>query len=99
MLVVLAHVFRKFSNEFAAGTWQWYFSTIWVDFAVIGAPVINFISCYYTTDIPDWSLDESGIGSNFYADKKMDKTIINSKTFQLVVRIFGLFTAALLISV
>lgn len=27
----------------------------------------------------------------------MDKTIINSKTFQLVVRIFGLFTAALLI--
>ena len=44
-----------------------------IDFAVIGAPVINFISCYYTTDIPDWSLDESGIGSNFYADKKMDK--------------------------
>ena len=29
-----------------------------IDFAVIGAPVINFISCYYTCDIPDWALDE-----------------------------------------
>ena len=44
-----------------------------IDFAVIGAPVINFISSYYTCDIPDWALDESGIKSNFYADKKMDK--------------------------
>ena len=44
-----------------------------IDFAVVGAPVINFISSYYTCDIPDWSLDESGIWSNFYADKKMDK--------------------------
>ena len=30
-----------------------------IDFAVVGAPVINFISCYYTSDIPDWALDES----------------------------------------
>ena len=44
MLVVLAHVFRNFSNEFAAGTWQWYFSTIWVDFAVIGVPLFLMIS-------------------------------------------------------
>ena len=44
-----------------------------IDFAVVGAPVINFISSYYSCDIPDWSLDESGIWSNFYADVKMDK--------------------------
>ena len=44
MLVVLAHVFRNFSNEFAVGTWQWYFSTIWVDFAVIGVPLFLMIS-------------------------------------------------------
>ena len=43
-----------------------------IDFAVIGAPVINFISCYYTCDIPDWALDESGIENNWYAEKKMD---------------------------
>ena len=35
-----------------------------IDFAVIGAPVINFISCFYSCDIPDWALDESGINEN-----------------------------------
>ena len=44
-----------------------------IDFAVIGAPVINFISCFYSCDIPDWALDESGINENWYAEKKMDK--------------------------
>ena len=44
-----------------------------IDFAVIGAPVINFISSFYSCDIPDWALDESGINENWYAEKKMDK--------------------------
>ena len=48
-----------------------------IDFAVIGSPVINFISCYYTCDIPDWSLDESGIEINWYAEKKMDKNLFD----------------------
>ena len=47
------------------------------DFAVIGAPVINFISCYYTCDIPDWALDESGIENEWYAEKKMDKNLFD----------------------
>ncbi len=44
MLVVLAHVFRNFSNNFAVGTWQWYFSTLWVDIAVMGVPLFLMIS-------------------------------------------------------
>ena len=48
-----------------------------IDFAVIGAPVINFISCYYTTDIPDWALEEAGIENNFYADINMNKNIFD----------------------
>ena len=48
-----------------------------IDFAVIGAPVINFVSCYYTSDIPDWTLDESGIENNWYAEKKMDKDLFD----------------------
>ena len=32
-----------------------------IDFAVIGAPVINFVSCYFTSDIPDWAIAESGL--------------------------------------
>ena len=48
-----------------------------IDFAVIGSPVINFISCYYTCDIPDWTLDESGIEINWYAEKKMDKNLFD----------------------
>ena len=44
-----------------------------IDFAVIGAPVINFISSFYSCDIPDWALDESAINENWYAEKKMDK--------------------------
>ena len=48
-----------------------------IDFAVIGAPVINFISCYYSTDIPDWALDESGIRENWYAEQKMDKELFD----------------------
>ena len=48
-----------------------------IDFAVIGAPVINFISSFYSCDIPDWALDESGIDSNWYAEKKMDKELFD----------------------
>ena len=48
-----------------------------IDFAVIGAPVINFISSYYSCDIPDWALDESGIRDNWYAEKKMDKELFD----------------------
>ena len=48
-----------------------------IDFAVIGAPVINFISSFYSCDIPDWALDESGIDGNWYAEKKMDKELFD----------------------
>ena len=46
-----------------------------IDFAVIGAPVINFVSAFFSCDIPDWALDESGINENWYAEKKMDKDV------------------------
>ena len=32
-----------------------------IDACVIGAPVINFISSYFSCDIPDWALVESGL--------------------------------------
>ena len=32
-----------------------------IDFAVVGAPVINFVSCYFSSDIPDWTIGESGL--------------------------------------
>ena len=48
-----------------------------IDFAVIGAPVINFISSFFSCDIPDWALDESGIGENWYAEKKLDKEVLD----------------------
>ena len=48
-----------------------------IDFAVVGAPVINFISCYYTSDIPDWALDESGFEINWKAEIKMDKDLFD----------------------
>jgi acylaminoacyl-peptidase len=32
-----------------------------IDCAVAGAPVTNFVGTYYTSDIPDWSLVESGV--------------------------------------
>ena len=44
-----------------------------IDFAVIGAPVTNFVSSFFSCDIPDWALDESGINENWYAEKKLDK--------------------------
>ena len=46
-----------------------------IDFAVIGAPVINFVSSFFSCDIPDWALDESGFHENWYAEKKMDKNV------------------------
>ena len=48
-----------------------------IDFAVVGAPVTNFISSFFTCDIPDWALDESGIKSNWYAEKKLDKELFD----------------------
>lgn len=42
-----AHMACKFSKE--------------INFAVIGAPVINLVSSFFTCDIPDWSLVEAGL--------------------------------------
>ena len=44
LLVVLAHVCRKFSDASAAGSWQWFFSTPMIDFAVLGVPLFLMIS-------------------------------------------------------
>jgi acylaminoacyl-peptidase len=44
-----------------------------IDFAVTGAPVINFISSYYSCDIPDWSLNEALGVWDWKGEKKMDK--------------------------
>ena len=46
-----------------------------IDACVIGAPVINLVSSYYTTDIPDWALVESGISEE--CDGECDMTPAN----------------------
>lgn len=45
-----AHMAAKFSKE--------------INFAVIGAPVTNLVSSYFSCDIPDWSLVESGLSDD-----------------------------------
>lgn len=44
LLVVLAHVCRKFSDACVAGSWQWMASTPLIDFGVLGVPLFLMIS-------------------------------------------------------
>jgi acylaminoacyl-peptidase len=43
-----------------------------VDFAVAGAPCTNFVALYYTSDIPDWALVESGVRPDADGEKDID---------------------------
>ncbi|KAK8838275.1 hypothetical protein M9Y10_035696 [Tritrichomonas musculus] len=44
-----------------------------IDFSVASAPVTNFVSSYYTCDIPDWALYESGVRRECDGDWEMDE--------------------------
>ena len=44
-----------------------------IDFSVASAPVTNFVSSYYTCDIPDWALYESGVRRDCNGDWEMDE--------------------------
>lgn len=57
------HVAGQFSNE--------------VDFVVAGAPVTNFVSLYYSSDIPDWTLVESGVKVEADGEIEMNQEIMN----------------------
>ncbi|KAH0794786.1 acylamino-acid-releasing enzyme [Histomonas meleagridis] len=49
-----------------------------VDFAAAGGPVTNWISSYYTTDIPDWCLAEINCeNANDEGDVDMNNEILN----------------------
>ena len=47
-----------------------------INFVVSGAPVINFVSCYYTSDIPDWTLVESGSTKETDGEIEMNEEIM-----------------------
>ena len=44
-----------------------------IDFAIAGAPVTNFVSSYYTCDIPDWALYEAGVRRDCEGEYEMDE--------------------------
>lgn len=44
-----------------------------IDFSVASAPVTNFVSSYYTCDIPDWALYESGVRRECDGEWEMDE--------------------------
>ena len=87
-VVQTAEFIRKTYNPTILGIWGYShggflsahmaakFSSL-IDFAVTGAPVINFISSYYSCDIPDWALNEAFGDWNWKGDKKMDKEVFD----------------------
>ncbi|OHT09736.1 Clan SC, family S9, acylaminoacyl-peptidase-like serine peptidase [Tritrichomonas foetus] len=44
-----------------------------LDFSVAGGPVTNLVASYYTCDIPDWALYESGVRKDCNGEYEMDE--------------------------